>query len=117
MKWVCGSPNNSSATTHKLIANFLASSIAGAVGLQLLIGGYPEAPAGRTLDLTLWTATRALDVLTGELWSRWKKQRLESGSWSRSEDEIEKLADAMVFSVAAGTVMFSWFYIPEKLPR
>lgn len=120
MKRICSSPSypkNSSATTHKLIANFFASFISGAVGLQLLNGGYPELPAGRTLDLTLWTAARALDALVGELWSRRKKRRLESGSWSIIEDGIEKLADAMTFSLTAGTVMFAWFYIPEQLPR
>ncbi|RPB28028.1 hypothetical protein L211DRAFT_855676 [Terfezia boudieri ATCC MYA-4762] len=120
VKQICSLPSyskNFSATTHKLIANFFASFISGAVGLQLLNGGYPEAPAGRTLDLTLWTATRALDVLVGELWLRRKKRRLESGNWSRFEDGIGKLADAMAFSLTAGIVMFAWFYIPEQLPR
>ena len=120
MKRVCSLPlysNISSPTVYRLIANFFASFISGAVGLKLLNSGYPEVPAGRTLDLTLWTVARALDVLIGELWSRRKKRRLESGSWLRIENGIGNLVDAMAFSLTAGTVMFAWFYIPEQLPK
>lgn len=120
MKRICSLPsctNSASAKTQKQIANFVSSLISGAAGFQILNSGYPDVPAGRTLDLTLWTATRALDVLIGELWSRRKKRRLRSGRWSGVEEGVGKLADVLAFSLAAGTVMFAWCYLPEKLPR
>ena len=120
MKRICSASSyskNSCTTTHKPLANFCASFTSGAIGLQLLNSGYADVPAGRTLDLTLWMTARALDVLVGELWSRRKKRRLEPGVWSKIEDRVGKLADAMAFSLTAGTVMFAWFYIPEQLPR
>lgn len=103
--------------TQKQVANFIASFISGAVGFQLLNTGHKEAPAGRTLDLTLWTAARAIDVIVGDLWARWKRRRLQSGRWTKVEGGLGKLADTIAFSVTAGTVMFAWFYLPEQLPR
>lgn len=35
--------------------------------------------AGRSLDLTLFAVTRALDVIVGELWARRKQKRLAAG--------------------------------------
>ena len=109
--------NPDRARAQKQVANFLASLISGAVGFKLLNTGFEGRPAGRTLDLTLWTAARAIDIIIGDLWMRWKKRRLQSGRWSRAEGRIGKLADTIAFSVTAGTVMFAWFYLPEQLPR
>ncbi len=39
--------------------------------------------AGRTLDLTLFAATRAIDVLVGEAWSQRKSRRVGTGKWTR----------------------------------
>ena len=39
--------------------------------------------AGRTLDLTLFAVTRALDVLVGEWWSQRKARRMAAASWSK----------------------------------
>lgn len=43
----------------------------------------PTRFAGRTLDLTLFSFTRAVDCIVGELWARRKSQRQISGRWSR----------------------------------
>lgn len=38
---------------------------------------------GRTLDLTLFTVTRALDVLVGELWSQHATRRKGVQKWTK----------------------------------
>lgn len=39
--------------------------------------------AGRTLDLTLFATSRALDVIVGELWSQRKDRRIATRTWSK----------------------------------
>jgi hypothetical protein len=39
--------------------------------------------AGRTVDLTLFAVTRAVDVVVGELWARHKARRTAAGKWSK----------------------------------
>ena len=39
--------------------------------------------AGRTLDLTLFAACRAIDVVVGELWDRRRMRRVAAGTWTR----------------------------------
>lgn len=79
--------------------------------------GVKDEPAGRTIDLTLFAATRAADVLIGELWSRRKSDRIVGGQWTRLEEAVGRLTDAGVFAVSASLVMWAWFYIPDRLPR
>jgi hypothetical protein len=38
---------------------------------------------GKTLDLTLFAATRAVDVLVGELWFWHKRRRNAAGNWTK----------------------------------
>lgn len=45
--------------------------------------GGPSLLAGRTLDLTLFSVTRAVDVLIGEWWSRRSARRQASGRWTK----------------------------------
>ena len=73
--------------------------------------------AGRTLDLTLFAVTRALDVIVGELWHRRKLRRQAAKQWTRLESSIGALADPAVFAMSSGLVMWTWFYRPERLPR
>ncbi|KAF4975606.1 hypothetical protein FZEAL_7636 [Fusarium zealandicum] len=73
--------------------------------------------AGRTMDLTLFALTRALDVVVGDLWSRHKARRLASNKWSRTERFISKFVDPLVFAASSGLVMWAWFYHPKRLPR
>lgn len=39
--------------------------------------------AGRTVDLSLFAFTRALDVIVGELWARRRARRVASQQWTR----------------------------------
>ncbi|KAI5918764.1 integral membrane protein [Camillea tinctor] len=73
--------------------------------------------AGRTLDLTLFASTRALDVIVGELWARRRQRRLASGQWTRIESFISKLTDSSIFATSCAFVMWAWFYAPSALPR
>ncbi|KAI0602229.1 integral membrane protein [Biscogniauxia sp. FL1348] len=73
--------------------------------------------AGRTLDLTLFATTRALDVIVGELWARRRQRRLAAGQWTRIESSISKLTDPSIFSISCAFVMWAWFYSPSSLPR
>ena len=43
----------------------------------------PKKLAGKTLDLTLFAATRALDVLVGELWSQRRTRRMAQQKWTK----------------------------------
>lgn len=74
--------------------------------------------AGRTLDLTLFAATQALDVLVGEIWSRFQTRRRAAGIPKNVvESAISRLADPAMFAVSSGLVMWTWFYAPVRLPR
>lgn len=74
--------------------------------------------AGRTLDLTLFAATRALDVIIGELWSRRRAHRPPCGGpATRNLDRLAStLADPLIFALTSGIVMWNWFYRPHALP-
>ncbi|KAF4965545.1 hypothetical protein FSARC_6676 [Fusarium sarcochroum] len=73
--------------------------------------------AGRTMDLTLFAVTRALDVVVGDLWARYKTRRLASNKWSKTERFVSKFVDPLVFAASSGLVMWAWFYHPKRLPR
>jgi hypothetical protein len=74
--------------------------------------------AGRTLDLTLFAATQALDVAVGELWSRFQARRRAAGiPKTVVETAISRLVDPAMFAVSSGLVMWTWFYAPSRLPR
>lgn len=73
--------------------------------------------AGRTLDLSLFAATRALDVVVGELWARHRARRRAAGTWSEFEVAVSRLVDPAVFALSSGLIMWTWFYNPDRLPR
>ncbi|OTB05408.1 hypothetical protein M426DRAFT_139559 [Hypoxylon sp. CI-4A] len=73
--------------------------------------------AGRTLDLTLFAVTRALDVVVGELWDRRKQRRVSDGQWTQVESLISRLTDTTIFAASSALVMWAWFYSPGKLPK
>ncbi|KAI1438994.1 integral membrane protein [Xylaria sp. CBS 124048] len=73
--------------------------------------------AGRTLDLTLFAATRAVDVVVGELWSRRRKRRVAAGKWSSLDSFIAKMADPSIFATSCAFIMWAWFYAPSALPK
>lgn len=65
--------------------------------------------AGRTLDLTLFTVTRALDVIVGSLWARRKARRLASHQWTALDRAVSQLTDPALFAASSGLVMWAWF--------
>ncbi|OTA65257.1 hypothetical protein K449DRAFT_431851 [Hypoxylon sp. EC38] len=120
-----------------LLSRWLSSFIAAWFSLRLLqskksdgfsetITINPDSPkasqitiryAGRTLDLTLFAATRALDVIIGELWSRRRQHRVAAGQWSQLETLLSKLPDTTIFATSSALIMWAWFYSPCKLPK
>ncbi|WQF81712.1 Putative transmembrane protein [Colletotrichum destructivum] len=72
--------------------------------------------AGRTLDLTLFTLTRALDVIVGELWARRRARRIAEGSWTKAERIIGRFTDPSLFVTSCAFIMWAWFYHPSRLP-
>lgn len=77
--------------------------------------------AGRTLDLTLFAAVRALDVIIGELWSQRRSHCAPTSGRSTAGARLDRLtsnlADPLIFSLTSGIVMWNWFYSPQSLPR
>lgn len=125
-----------SRTSRLRLARFLCSFLAGWFGLKLLHtkGTAPRRHstarrtkreeeircrkmAGRTMDLTLFAATRAADVVVGELWSQRRSRRQLSNKWTKTESFIQYMADPLVFVSSCAFIMWAWFYHPDKLPR
>ncbi|PHH77879.1 hypothetical protein CDD80_101 [Ophiocordyceps camponoti-rufipedis] len=109
------------------LSRWLASFVASWFSLRLIQskpsdGQAPrqEAPrdssAGRTLDLTLFAVTQALDVIIGEVWSRRKGRRVATGRWNRLDGFISRMTDPLSFIVSCAFIMWAWFYAPESLP-
>ncbi|KAJ6014102.1 hypothetical protein N7540_008693 [Penicillium herquei] len=73
--------------------------------------------AGKTMDLTLFTVTRAADVISCIAWRQWYRYRKSKNRWTFIESLAPGLADAGVFAFSAAIVMWAWFYSPERLPR
>lgn len=73
--------------------------------------------SGKTMDLTLFTVTRAVDVIACIAWLYWSRRRKAKGRWSSIEAAAPKFADAGLFSVSSAIVMWAWFYLPERLPK
>lgn len=75
----------------------------------------PVMSSGRTVDLTLFAATRAMETLVVSIWRhRASRYNPATSVWSSI---VSSHGDLMVFAFSSGTVMWSWFYCPEKLPR
>ncbi|KGO49010.1 hypothetical protein PEX1_079110 [Penicillium expansum] len=73
--------------------------------------------AGRTMDLTIYMVTRAVDAVACAAWGRWSRRRRAQNRWTTVESLIPGFADATVFAMSAAVVMWAWFYLPERLPR
>ncbi|KAK0705221.1 integral membrane protein [Lasiosphaeris hirsuta] len=69
--------------------------------------------AGRTLDLTLFAVTRALDIIVGSLWAR----RQTTKKPSAVSSAISHLPDTALFAVSSGLIMWNWIYHPSRLPH
>lgn len=80
--------------------------------------GHPRSQlGGKTMDMTLFTVIRAVDVVACIAWTRWSRRRKAQSRWTAAESLTPGLADAVVFAGSAAVVMWAWFYVPEKLPR
>jgi hypothetical protein len=67
--------------------------------------------AGRTMDLTLFAAIRALDVILGSP---------THPSSAKPDSRIRRAArhaPTGLFCLSAATIMWAWFYSPSRLPR
>ncbi|KAJ5339811.1 hypothetical protein N7452_006539 [Penicillium brevicompactum] len=73
--------------------------------------------AGRTMDLTIYMVTRAVDVVACVAWNRWSRRRRAQNRWTTTEARIPGMADASVFALSSAIVMWAWFYLPERLPK
>ena len=73
--------------------------------------------AGRTIDLTSLTVTRALDAVAVIAWSRYKPPRSIKQSRSSILLGITHHTDTFLFALSSGLVMWAWFYLPDRLPR
>ncbi|PYI24647.1 integral membrane protein [Aspergillus violaceofuscus CBS 115571] len=71
---------------------------------------------GRSMDLTLFSLTRAADLIVCIGWQRWQRCK-DRNHWTLAERVAPKLADAGAFAASAAIVMWAWFYMPERLPR
>ncbi|KAJ9209112.1 hypothetical protein DTO021D3_346 [Paecilomyces variotii] len=72
---------------------------------------------GRTLDLTLFVFTRAVDVVACIAWERWRQRRKAQNRWTFAESIAPRLADSVIFTASTAAIMWAWFYEPERLPR
>ncbi|KXG50563.1 uncharacterized protein PGRI_070540 [Penicillium griseofulvum] len=73
--------------------------------------------AGRTMDLTIYMVTRAVDAVACVAWGRWSRRRRAQNRWTTVESLVPGFADAAVFATSASVVMWAWFYLPERLPK
>ena len=68
--------------------------------------------AGRTLDLTILAASRALDTLIINLWRRSQSHYLPT----TISEAISHHASTFLFALSSGTIMWTWVYHPTHLP-
>ncbi|KAI1148243.1 integral membrane protein [Nemania diffusa] len=121
-----------SGVVRRRLSRWISSFIAAWLSLRLLQskntntfaetktidGGRQETVryAGRTLDLTLFAATRAVDVVVGELWAQRRQRRVAAGRWSWLDSLTSKMADPSIFAASCALIMWAWFYAPSALP-
>jgi hypothetical protein len=98
-----GSQGRVTRETSTFVASF-TSALAG------MTYWHASRPQKRTVDLTLATFVRAIDVIVQNTWPRRRNT-------SRVESWLKKEADTIVFAVSCTIIMFAWFYAPERLPK
>ncbi|KAF2635019.1 hypothetical protein P280DRAFT_474119 [Massarina eburnea CBS 473.64] len=67
--------------------------------------------AGRTMDLTLFTAVRALDILVSSAWDHLPLKP------SSKLIKLKNGTPPFLFTLSAATIMHAWFYSPSRLPH
>lgn len=97
--------------SRDILASYVSAFISSLAGIRLL-NSREKGDAGRTLELTLFTVIRAVDVLVGIVFRRREGQKAPlRRSWL-----VDKCLDEALFCVSSAIVMFAWFYRPEALP-
>ena len=79
--------------------------------------GTKSVQVGRTLDFTLLVSVRAIEALVGTVWRRHRQQKLERTFRASNVSLIGSLIDPAIFMISAGTVMWTWVYQRERLPK
>ncbi|ERF69812.1 hypothetical protein EPUS_08013 [Endocarpon pusillum Z07020] len=78
----------------------------------------PPRLAGKTIDFTLFTTTRALSVLVITLWTGTQSSRYHPTHTNPQFAKfLTKAVDPAIFSLSAALIMHAWFYHPHRLPR
>ncbi|KAI9826185.1 MAG: hypothetical protein M1819_007441 [Sarea resinae] len=72
--------------------------------------------AGKTIDLTLFAVTRAIDVLVRSAWKQYKFASPTTDPSPPRTSAFSNLPDSLIFAISSGTIMYSWFYHPSRLP-
>ncbi|RMZ92307.1 hypothetical protein DV736_g452, partial [Chaetothyriales sp. CBS 134916] len=74
--------------------------------------------AGKTIELTLFAACRALDVLARSAWTKTRSQKwhpeLRTPHLARF---VKSMADTCIFASSNAIIMYAWFYSPHRLPK
>ncbi|KAK3321184.1 hypothetical protein B0T19DRAFT_466448 [Cercophora scortea] len=109
---------NLSLLARQRLSRWLATFIAGYISL-LLLQSKPLPPtdnsqpparlAGRTLDLTLFAFTRALDATITTVYRR----RHPS---TTTKSPLTRAVDPLIFALSSSLIMWAWFYHPARLP-
>ena len=72
---------------------------------------------GRSMDFTLFTFARAVDLIITTVWMQHRSRRTKATSWTNAEAFIGRSIDPLVFAVSCSIIMWSWFYSPDRLPH
>ncbi len=73
--------------------------------------------AGKTIDLTVLAAARALDTIVINIWRQSSLPNTTKTHTSPFSTAVSRYTDTIVFALSSGTIMWAWFYLPNQLPR
>ncbi|KAF2793938.1 hypothetical protein K505DRAFT_243221, partial [Melanomma pulvis-pyrius CBS 109.77] len=128
-------PTSANLRIAGLLARFIAALVSASVSFGLLNSGPPKSPsdktgsrevdeatlgasslsridlAGRTMNLTLFSVIRALDIVMSSAWNR-----LSPENHPRFKT-VSRNTPTMLFCLSAATIMHAWFYSPSRLPQ
>ena len=104
--------------TDKKSAGSLQSLIIGnedSASISIKTTPTDRVPAGNTIDLTLFAATRAADAIMIFLWRR--RSWLIKPTYRDLSSLLSRQADTLIFALSSGTIMWTWIYLPNRLPK
>lgn len=74
-------------------------------------------PYGRSIDLTLFTAARAMDCLAQVFQGECKPRNRRHQKRLLFAERRNSVMDPLIFASSAGVIMWAWFYQPLSLPK